>query len=226
MRDRTTTNHTNDTNKEEPIRVIRVIRGFMLPHHSSLISAKHLFDRLANHPVLSVSIAGLFSLLVNGTMALVLGVPPLAVHDEYSYWLAADTFAHGRLTNPPHPLWVHFESMHVLQQPTYASKYPPGQGIALALGQLLTGRPIVGVWLSSALACAAIWWMLRAWVRPRWALLGSLLVSLHPLMVDWNHNYWGGSVALLGGTLVLGAMRRIVTARGMLSRPVGLNSMS
>src|SRR5438105_7369582 len=172
---------------------------------------KRIFLRIANQPVLAISFAGLFSFLVNGSMALFLGVPPPAVHDEYSYWLAADTFARGRLTNPPHPLWVHFESMHVLQQPTYASKYPPGQGMAMALGQVLTGWPIVGVWLSSALACAAICWMLRAWIRPRWALLGSLLVSLHPLMVDWNHNYWGGSVALLGGTLVIGAMRRIVT---------------
>jgi hypothetical protein len=132
------------------------------------------------------------------------------VHDEYSYLLAADTFAHGRLANPPHPLWIYFESMHVLQQPTYASKYPPGQGIAMAVGLVLFGSPIIGVWLSSALACAAIGWMLRAWVRPRWALLGSLLAALHPLMLDWNHHYWGGSVALLGGTLMLGAIRRIV----------------
>jgi hypothetical protein len=143
-------------------------------------------------------------------MALFLGVPPPAIHDEYSYWLAADTFAHGRLTNPPHPLWVYFETMHVLQQPTYACKYPPGQGIAMALGLVVCGQPIVGVWISSALACAAIGWMLRAWLRPRWAFLGSLLASLHPLMLDWSHHYWGGSVALLGGALVLGATRRIV----------------
>ncbi len=167
------------------------------------------FLRAANQPILAIGGAALFSLLVNGTLAIFLSVPPPAIHDEYSYWLAADTFAHGRLTNPPHPLWVHFESFHVLQQPTYASKYPPAQGLALAVGQVLTGQPIFGVWLSSALACAAIGWMLRAWVRPRWALLGSLLVALHPLMVDWNHSYWGGSVALLGGALVLGAMRRI-----------------
>ena len=81
---------------------------------------RQFFLRLANGPVWSLVCAGLFSLLVNGTMALFLGVPPPAVHDEYSYWLAADTFAHGRLANPPHPLWVYFETMHVLQQPTYA----------------------------------------------------------------------------------------------------------
>jgi hypothetical protein len=183
---------------------------------SSLIrKIDRIFARIANRPILSFTIAALFSLLVNATITLFLGVPPPAVHDEYSYWLAADTFAHGRLTNPPHPLWVHFETFHVLQQPTYASKYPPGQGIALTVGLLLTGKPIVGVWLSSALACAAVGWMLRAWTRPRWALLGSLLVSLHPLMVDWNHNYWGGSVALFGGALVLGAMRRMLDSRNL-----------
>jgi hypothetical protein len=187
-------------------------RPATITHHSTTIRAfKRAFLRISNQPILSVSFAALFSLVVNASLALFLGVPPPAVHDEYSYWLAADTFARGRLTNPAHPLWMHFESMHVLQQPTYASKYPPGQGMAMALGQVLTGRPIVGVWLSSALACAAFCWMLRAWTRPRWALLGSLLVSLHPLIVDWNHNYWGGSVALLGGALVVGAMRRIVT---------------
>jgi len=178
-------------------------------HHSPLRRCKRFFNHLANQPALAIILAALFSFLVNGTMGLFLGVPPPAVHDEYSYWLAADTLAHGRLANPPHPQWVYFETMHVLQQPTYASKYPPGQGLMMAVGLVLFGQPILGVWLSSALACAAIGWMLRAWVRPRWAFLGSLLASLHPLMLDWSHHYWGGSVALLGGTLVLGAMRRI-----------------
>jgi hypothetical protein len=148
------------------------------------------------------------SLTVNLLLAAVGGIPSPLIHDEFSYVLAADTFAHGRVANPSHPLAVHFESPHILQWPSYASKYPPAQGLTLAAGQVLTGHAIFGVWLSTASACLAVAWMLRGWMRPRWALLGGLVTALHPLVLVWSQGYWGGSVAACGGALVLGALRR------------------
>ncbi len=141
------------------------------------------------------------------------GVPAPAVHDEFSYLLQADTFSSGRLTNPTHPLSDMLATPHVLQSPSYQSKYPPGQGLVLAFGQVLIGVPLLGVWICQAAACAAIYWALRGWVPPRWALLGGLLAAgSYSMITDWGMSYWGGSFALLGGALAFGAVPRIAVA--------------
>jgi hypothetical protein len=169
-----------------------------------------LIDRVATRLLYSTALVGCVSLLIAVGLSWSGRMPEPRVHDEFSYLLAADTFAHGRLTNPPHPLWQHFESFHIIQQPTYSSKYPVGQGLSMAAGQVLTGRPIVGVWLTVALACMAITWMLAPFVPPRWALAGGLLAAMHPQVMQWEHNYWGGGVAMLGGALLVGAARRFM----------------
>ena len=97
------------------------------------------------------------------------------INDEYSYLLMADTFSHHRLTNPTPPAWQHFETFHVNMTPTYHSKYPVSQGLALAFGQIVFHQPWIGVYLSTALLCGAICWCLQAFVPPGWALLGGLL---------------------------------------------------
>jgi hypothetical protein len=170
-------------------------------------------DWLGRNPVRAITVSGMVSFALSAGISLLLGPSPPHIHDEFANLLAADTFAHGRLSNPPHPLWEHFEGIHILSRPAYVSKYPPGQGLILALGQALFGLPAFGLWLSAALACAAACWMMQAWLPPRWAALGGLLTAFHPQLLKWGQVYWGGSEALLGGALLLGAFRRI-TARG------------
>lgn len=138
------------------------------------------------------------------------GLPVPRMHDEFSYILSGETFASGRLTNPPHPFWQFFETFHVLQQPTYSSKYPPGQGLWLALGEVLFSEPAWGVWLSVAAASAAICWMLLAWLPSQWAVVAGLFFVLNVAWVSyWGQSYWGGAVAAIGGALATGAFRRL-----------------
>src|SRR3954467_7948087 len=131
--------------------------------------------------------------------------------DDFSFFLLADTLRHFRLSNPPHALPEFFEQVFVLQQPTYGSMYPLGQGLFLALGWLIFGHPWAGVLISTALFCGACYWMLRAWTSPCWALAGGLLVCLEfgPLSY-WTNSYWGGALSAAAGCLVFGALPRIM----------------
>jgi hypothetical protein len=173
-------------------------------------SVESAFTKVARSRAICFVLIPLLSLALNGIITWHNGVPHPIIHDEFSYLLAADTFARGRLTNPTLPFFEHFETPHELMRPTFMSKYPPGQGIALAVGQITSGQPIVGVWLSTALATLAIYWMLLAFVPPSWALWGGIVAALHPLLVDWSRVYWGGSVAVLGGAMMLGAWGRLL----------------
>ena len=114
------------------------------------------FQASANHTTLYVILAMLLPLALRLMLLPWLPPPEPHLHDEFAHLLVADTLAAGRLANPPHPLWRHMETIYILQQPTYSSIYPIGQGSILAAGKIVWGSPWAGVLLSVGLMCGGI----------------------------------------------------------------------
>jgi len=171
---------------------------------------------LARKKGLAVMAVGLSVILLRLAILPVFPIPRPFVPDDFSFLLAADTFAGGRLANPTPAMWHSFETIHITMKPTYMSMYFPGQGLLLAAGKVLLGNPWFGVLIASALMCAAICWALQAWLPPGWALFGGLLAVVRlGLFTCWTNTYHAaGSLAAIGGALVIGSAPRLMkTAR-------------
>ncbi len=172
--------------------------------------AEPVFRRLAERPVWCVLL--LASLPVALRLALLPShpVPVPELYDEFAHLLAGDTLRHFRLANQVHPMHAFFETFFVLQEPSYSSIYPIGQGLVLALGRMVFTHPWAGVVLTVSLFCSLSYWMLRGWTTPSWALAGGVLAvcEFGPLS-QWMNSYWGGGVAAIAGCLVFGSLPRI-----------------
>lgn len=171
--------------------------------------------KLAAKPIWSMLALGGLTVALRLAMLPAAGAPIPGTADDDSYLLLAGTLRHFRLANPTHPLYRFFESNFILQQPSYSSIFPLGQGIALALGRAIFGHAWAGVLLSEALLCALCYWMLCGWISSGWALLGGLLAvfELGPLSY-WMNSYWGGAVSGIAGCLVFGALPRLCKQGG------------
>ncbi len=166
--------------------------------------------RLATRTGLSMLLLAMLPVVLRLALLARHPAPVPAGADDFSYLLLADTFRHFRLANPPHALNRFFEAVFILQEPRYASIFPPGQGLVLALGWTLFGHPWAGVLLSTGALCALCYWMLRGWTTPGWALAGGLLaVAEFGPLNQWTNLYWGGAVSAAAGCLVFGALPRL-----------------
>ena len=213
---------------EGSLTVIVIALAFCCPNLGSrpFRYIEKLFSQLARKKNLAVATIGLSALLLRLAMLPLCPIPHPFTPNDFSFLLAANTFASGRLTNPTPAMWIHFESIHITMKPTYMSMYFPAQGLVLAAGKVLAGNAWYGVLFTTALMCSAICWMLQAWLPPTWALLGGMLAVLRlGLFSYWINTYsGGGSIAALGGALVLGAFPRFmktVSARHGLLLAVG-----
>ena len=140
----------------------------------------------------------------------VLPVPIPLINDEFSHLLLADTLLHGRVANPTHAFWQHFESLHIVQQPHYVSNYFPGHAVMLAAGRIAFANPWAGVLAECALFLAALYWALRAWMPPRWAIFGVVLAALRFAIASyWINAFHAGFLAAVGGALLFGAYPRL-----------------
>lgn len=169
-------------------------------------------ERVSRHKAAACVVVAVLTMGLRLALLPRLPIPQPHVCDEFAYLLGAETFAAGRLTNPPHPMWEHFETLQQLMQPTYMSRYPPAQSFFLALGWKVFGNPWFGVWLSFGLLAGALCWMLQNWVPPVYALLGTMITLARvSLLGYWMNSYWGGAVAGLGGCLLLGTLPRLAS---------------
>ncbi len=162
------------------------------------------------HAYVVILMAGILGFLIPFLAGVINGFPDGHVQDELSNVLAADTYTNFRITNPTPAHHESFEAPHVIVEPSYISKYAPAQAAFMAVGKLLLGHYIFGVWIACGLTAASLLWMLLAWTRPTWAIAGTILM-IFTIGINsyWAQSYWGGMLAAAGGSLFFGGFRRL-----------------
>ena len=83
---------------------------------------KHLGEvaigRLARRSWLACGTVVFFVLASRLVVLGVLPIPEPMIRNEFSHLLNAKTLALGRVGNPTHPEWIHFEAPYIIHNPT------------------------------------------------------------------------------------------------------------
>lgn len=137
--------------------------------------------------------------------------PPPVIHDEHVNLLIADTLLHGRLANPPHRFASHFETIYVLQRPSYAGIYPIGTGALLAAGKLLTGRFYDAIAIGAVCTLLCLFWAFTPFLPPVWSAVGAGFFTFTLVTSTGSPSwisYFNSFVGVCGGAIAFGAFRR------------------
>ncbi|MFO0999257.1 MAG: hypothetical protein U0936_02890 [Planctomycetaceae bacterium] len=135
---------------------------------------------------------------------------PPAYHDEFSYLLQARTFLAGRLSWPPMTVRPDlFHQIHVLNEPTTASRYFPWTGVWLA-PFVACDTPWLGQWIAGALSCAFFFRSLLRLLPFRSAVVGGLLIAVSPGLAVFSNLLLAHHATMLALSVFLWAFLRLM----------------
>ena len=188
-----------------------VALALLLPRQGQRLSEgfHRVLSRLADRPRLAIVVAGVLPVILRLALLPWNPAPYPRAMEEHNNLLQADTYAHWRLANPPHPLAAVLQSFQLVEWPHYMSARPALSSLFAFIGDVVFRSAFFGNLLSVGLVSASLCWMLLGWMPRRWAVLGSLLmVCQFCIFGCWPDTYWEPTVPVLGATILLGLVPR------------------